>query len=339
MNDTIHIAFGFDEKYAMPSGVAVLSICKTTPGPICFHLLISEDVTESTKAKIEEMVKSEGNQVVFHQVDSKRLDSLYESMYFSKSMFNRLLIPELLSTEVSKIIYLDCDVVAVKSLRPLWEIELGDDEPAAMAPDSACSNVLFHNTTGIPLTRPYFNSGVVLINIDCWRREGIGQKCMDDIIKHNYRLVDQDALNVVIGARTKVLHLKYNCQMSFFYKKEEAWELEKDKYHEQIHEAMEAPVILHYIGSVKPWQEGCLESERWLSVKAISPWKDVPIDDKRIIGWYYPPVNFTKGTKEKDILEITPAFYSIVECLSNRHPRLFALMRKTLWVIAKSIKK
>ena len=44
MDNTIHIAFCFDQNYSMPCGVSITSICENTPGPICFHALIAGNV-------------------------------------------------------------------------------------------------------------------------------------------------------------------------------------------------------------------------------------------------------------------------------------------------------
>ena len=63
MDNTIHIAFCFDQNYSMPCGVSITSICENTPGPICFHALIAGNVTDDAKDKIRKVTGSHGNQV------------------------------------------------------------------------------------------------------------------------------------------------------------------------------------------------------------------------------------------------------------------------------------
>ena len=67
MDNTIHIAFCFDQNYSMPCGVSITSICENTPGPICFHALIAGNVTDDAKDKIRKVTGSHGNQVFYYK--------------------------------------------------------------------------------------------------------------------------------------------------------------------------------------------------------------------------------------------------------------------------------
>jgi len=334
MNEIIHIAFGFDKNYAMPCGVAILSVCKTTPGPICFHALIAEDVTEDIRNRMEGMVLHYGNSIVFHVVDPSSFCGMSEFMYFSRSVYNRLFIPEILPSDVDKVLYLDSDIIAVASLRSMWEIELGEDVPAAMAYDSGCSNVKFHNRTGIPLSRPYFNSGVIMMNLPCWRKEDICHQIVRDINEHHYTLVDQDALNVVIGPRVKALHLKYNLQVTLIKGTEEDWILEKDKYFDLVYEAKAEPVIIHYIEGLKPWHEGCPYAEEWLQVKSLSPWKDAPLSRYVARGGFAISL---EGIPEIDVMDaesVSQPLLALALRFAKKHPRAFSLFKRMLWSAA-----
>lgn len=335
MNDTIHIAFGFDQNYAMPCGVAMTSVCENTPGPICFHALIADDVSDETRRKIESVALSHGNRVFFYVIDQAALSGVPDPVCFSKSAYNRLLIPDLLPQDVTKVIYLDSDIVVLRSLRPMWDIELKEDEPAAMAVDCGCSNVKFHNRIGIPLSQPYCNSGVILMNLSCWRSEQIGQKCINRQKECNYPLVDQDPMNCVIGSRVKNLHLRFNLQVFFLLRPEDEWLLDKSRFFSQVYEAKEAPVIIHFADGLKPWHEGCPHAEEWLKYKSMSPWRDVPLSRRIAHGQH---VLYLDRMKVLDPLEaetyIQPLF-ALVLRLEQKHHRAFVLLRKLLWTIAR----
>lgn len=335
MDNIIHIAFCFDQNYSMPCGVSMTSICENTPGPICFHALIAEDVTEDAKEKIVKAVSTCGNQVVFYEIDEKKIENLSEFMYFSKSVYYRFLIPELLPEDVTKVLYLDSDVLCLKSLRPLWEIGMSDGAPAAMAYDSGCSNVQFHNRTGIPLTRPYFNNGVILMNLNCWRQEEIAMKCIKSMEENHFVLVDQDAMNVVIGERVTVMPLKFNCQIRFMITPEGDWMLEKDKYFDQIREAISDPALIHYTEAIKPWHQYCKFAKEWLMYKDLSPWKEAPLIPRIVKG---SSQIFLDGVKDFNVTAVESValpILSFASRLSMRHPRLFVLMRKALWTLAR----
>lgn len=335
MDNTIHIAFCFDQNYSMPCGVSITSICENTPGPICFHALIAGNVTDDAKDKIRKVTGSHGNQVFYYEIDEKRLENLSEFLYFSKSVYYRFMIPELLPKDVTKVLYLDSDVLCVKSLRPIWEIGMDDGVPAAMAYDSGCSNVKFHNRTGIPLTKPYYNNGVILMNLNCWRKEDIAAKCIRSMEENDFVLVDQDAMNVVIGERVKNIPLQFNCQIRFMITPEEEWMLEKEKYFNQIREAISNPALIHYTEPVKPWHKDCQFANEWLKYKAISPWKAEPLSQPFINGSFKIQLDGVTDFNATAVEAIALPLLSFASRLSQKHPRIFVLLRKALWTLAK----
>jgi len=338
MEEMMHIAFGFDNNYSMPCGVAVTSVCETTPGPICFHALIAEDVTEDTKQKLESVVLSHGNKICFYDVSPSSFSDIPDPTCISKSAYNRLLIPDILPGDVEKVIYLDSDLVILRSLREMWDIQLVEDEPAAMAIDSGCSNVKFHNRIGIPLSQAYYNSGVMLMNLRYWRREQIGRKCIRKAEENNYPLVDQDAINVVIGSKVRNLHLRFNLQIFLLLRPEDEWLIDKSRYFNQVYEAKERPVVIHFVEGLKPWHEGCRHAEEWRAFKAMSPWKDVPLSRFIAKGKH---MLYLDKMKEIDPLEtesfIQPLF-ALVLRFAKRYRRAFALFRKVLWTLSSKMK-
>lgn len=335
MEETVHIAFCFDQNYAMPAGVAMLSICINTPGPVCFHALVSSDVTDVTVKQMENMVAPYGDSVVFHYVDQALVDGTHTNGYLSQSTYYRLLLPVILPSELSRVIYLDCDVVTVASLRPLWETELGENDPSAMVHDSGGSDVRYHNELGIPLVHPYYNSGVILMNLDCWRKENLSQKCISSAVENDYRFVDQDAQNLVLGTRIKPLSFRYNLQQNLLTDDESQWLLEKGKFFDDVHESMKNPVVIHFIGWIKPWHEGCKNAEEWLKCKSLSPWKDDPLRPRPYKESYQLTIeNIYDG--EGEIAEsFAQPLISIGMNLARKHHRIFVLFRKALWTIAK----
>lgn len=42
-------------------------------------------------------------------------------LYISRATYYRLLIPQILSEDIHKVLFLDCDIIVRHSLRPLWE--------------------------------------------------------------------------------------------------------------------------------------------------------------------------------------------------------------------------
>lgn len=334
----IHVAFCFDPGYAMPCGVAMYSICVNTPDPVCFHALISHDVTDETRQQMESMAVSHGKTIEFHVIDSSSVDGTYSNAdvgYISKSTYYRFLIPDILPAGVSKAIYLDGDLITLGSLSPLWDTELGPEEPAAIVCDCGADDVRHHNKIGIPLSQPYYNCGVMVLNLDCWRKEDLGSICMRHAQEHDYPYMDQDVVNVLLGSRIKRLHFKYNCLILFLNTPEEDLRLEKGKYFDEIHEACRRPVILHFVGDRKPWHEGCPFSSEWLEYKADSPWKDVPLQQVPYTMWVTLKYLARRDSDVLDVNSVATPMVSLAVRLAQRHPRIFSLFRKVVWTVAK----
>ncbi len=340
MDNTIHIAFCFDQGYVIPTGVAMYSICVNTPGPVCFHALVSSDVPDEAKQMMESMAISHGKEIDFHVIDSSSVEKTFSNAYvthISKSTYYRFLLPDVLPSDVPKIIYLDGDLVTLGSLRPLWETELAPDEPAAIACDMMADDVILHNRLGTPLSQPYFNCGVMVINLGCWRMEGLGAICLEQARTHSYELMDQDVVNVLLGHRIKRLHFKYNCLSEYTLTPEKSWKVSREKYFDEIHEALTQPVIVHFIGCRKPWHKGYPLASEWLEYKAASPWKDLPMQSSSYGMWLnvrFPALQ----DSDHDLAEgIAAPMIALAVRLGQSHPRVFRIFRKIVWSIAKKL--
>ena len=335
MNETMHIAFGFDKNCVMPCGVAMLSICMNTPGPILFHAVLDDDVTDESRKILEDIALSHGNRMLFYKADTSAFQEYSGLPYITRSTLLRLILPDLIPADVTKILYLDTDILAVGSLEPLWNMELGLEEPAAMVVDSAGSSVIFHNPIDIPLSQPYYNAGVMLMNLECWRKESIGTECIRELSEKNYRCADQDVINKVIGHRVKPAHLRFNLQITFIKYPEANWYVEKEKYFSEVREAKENPAIIHYIGEGKPWHYGNVNNAEWLKYKALSPWKNEPLPhhftrSKNVL--YFDMVN---DSDIRDINAVAQPLIALTMLLAREHRKMFIFLRKGLWTIAK----
>jgi lipopolysaccharide biosynthesis glycosyltransferase len=118
----------------------------------------------------------------------------------------RLVVPSILEG-VDRLIYLDADVMVRSDLSLLW------NEPMSGAAVGAVRDFgLATLSTGLPYAvdklgappdAPYFNSGVMLIDVSAWRAADFTTRTLDYLRDHGdvTRYADQDALNAVgVGA-------------------------------------------------------------------------------------------------------------------------------------------
>lgn len=180
------------------------------------------------------------------------LPNLQISRHFSIESYYRLLAHR--KIKVKKALYIDSDTIIRGSLNGLYQKELYGS-PLAAVIDPV---IPFKPQLGILRDAPYFNSGVMLINMEIWRKHSIGEKAIYFAETHPelIEFVDQDALNRVINGHFVKLHPKFNAQTTYFRKNYDQKKSPSELG--DICEAIADPTIIHYTGGGKdkPWEDG-----------------------------------------------------------------------------------
>lgn len=274
-----------DNKFVMPTGVMIYSVCvNNAQGAVTFHIVIDESVTLDNQRKLKEVVTPFANQLFFYKIDStpfKKYPSLSKNKRITQATYYRLYLTETLPQSLNKVIYLDGDIIVRGSLEELWNTNLERCSIAAVNhPEFIVSD--FYSRLGYPSESGYFNAGVLLINLEKWRKTNIVERFIDFIRSHPESLLahDQDVLNYVFKNDKIALPYKYNLMSCFLYQR-----LENDKfYYEGIKEAISNPTIVHFLLD-KPW---------WVYNRHLHPyrstffnyrnqtiWKDEPMWENR----------------------------------------------------------
>lgn len=206
----LHIGLGFDANYAPHARTFIRSIIDhTTEDMLHFWVLVDEDVSAATCRAITAET-GERASVRFlespHPTNSLPLNGSRLTRHISKSMYLRLFLCDLIDPDVERIIYVDSDMLCMSSLFPLRDIDLKGMTVGAVR--DAYTRRL-NDGGGIPGLRehsdidpqdPYFNSGMLVIDTDRWRRQDVTRRCLEylDRYAHESRYPDQDALNFVL---------------------------------------------------------------------------------------------------------------------------------------------
>lgn len=279
----MEIVCATDLKYVMPTGTMLTSLFHNNRDVgIRVHLL-HNGIGDGQKAQIADIADKYGQTVVFHMVDESRLASLpvgqaWQNAHVgtSRATYYRLLLAELLPSDISRAIYLDGDIIVTGSLGPLWGTDLGGKAVAAV-PDSYNNRPDHYNRLRYPQPLGYFNAGVLLIDLDHWRRHNLSRAFADYAEANGNRLVchDQDIMNYVLREDKTVLPLRYNMLNEYWFDTRHSmvsWELD-----EEMLEGQRNPAIVHFTGIPKPWYANCRhpmkgEFERY---RAMTPWRGV----------------------------------------------------------------
>jgi lipopolysaccharide biosynthesis glycosyltransferase len=249
---SMHIACAADERYVAHSAAMLHSVISTSGPGVVAHYLHGPGLPEADAVKLERMFAEHSAEIVFHEITDPRLAGLPVQDLFGFAMWYRILLPELLP-DVDRLLYLDVDTIALQSIAPLWQLELGDAYLAAVT--NVCMGHHRHRPLelGIELV-DYFNSGVLLLNLDAMRSDDFVTLLLGRLAVEGPALLwpDQDALNRAAAARWKPLHPRWNSMNSLLTVHDHAVEL----FGEQaVTEAITDPAIRHFEGpgTNKPW--------------------------------------------------------------------------------------
>lgn len=278
------ILLSTDKNYIMPTGVTMKSICVNNNN-VTFHILIDQKVTERQQQQLKNIIETDrGQYIKFYCLDASFMDKFPSlgtvKSYITKATYYRLFISDVLPKTVSKIIYLDGDVINTQSLDELWHIDISKYALGAVTDMAEARHD--YERLGYDRSMGYFNAGVLLINLDYWREHNLKDKFIDLIVKHpeKIKLHDQDVLNIVLHDKKLILPMKYNVQNGFLWKKEYNQFGERyDDYEIDLKEAIANPTIIHFTDNKKPWHtEDCNPlGYEWFKYYKQTEWKYQPL--------------------------------------------------------------
>lgn len=270
----IHVACASDANY-LPHAAAMMHSLLAQPHPaaITLHLLHAPGLDAALLGQLREFVTAQGAILRCHTIPDERVAGLPQMGRISRVMWFRVFLPELLA-ESPRVLYLDCDTIVMDNLESLWQMPLDGALLGAIGNVFEAGQETRPARLGLAGPAAYFNSGVLLLNLDAWRREGITQRLLALARDPAARLVwpDQDALNLVCAGRWQPLHPRWNCQNSLYFFRQAGAVFGAAI----VREATAQPGILHFEGGelAKPWHFLCKHPLRgeYLRHRARTPW-------------------------------------------------------------------
>lgn len=287
----LHIAVASDENYARFVASLIVSVIDSNSGDferITFHLL-SNNISSAALQKIRSHV--DGSQSELHVYDISNLDTclgIEVPPTIALTAYARLFLNRLIPNAVSRILYLDTDIIVVGSLLELWRSELKNYYIGG------CLDV-FEGTAsktniGLAATAPYINSGVLLINLDKWRSDRLDIRFMDflkaqDGHVHHH---DQGIINAVCKDKLLLLPPQYNMHSTVFSHSYELIKRITNPYYtlSEFNNAHANPRIIHFTEGFynRPWKQHCKHPYRnaYTKYAVKTAWRDEPLlrDDR-----------------------------------------------------------
>ncbi len=247
-----HILMCSDPGYFQHLAVCLSSLAESN---LCIDfdvVILITRYTDESAAKLRRSLEQYYNITLrLIKFDESSLDGLPLTPYYnSAEIYARFWVADYFDEKVTRVIYLDGDIVVVGSLQELLIIPLHNAVLAAVSiPGSQRPAIL-----GYDPADEYFNSGVMVINLKRWRDTKARERLVETSyhIAHKLNDPDQDVLNYCFHGERVRLDYVWNVITPFFRKKS-ALPLAKDEIERVVREAR----IIHFNGCSKPWQYLC----------------------------------------------------------------------------------
>ena len=210
--NVIPIFFAIDDGYIPFLAVALESLIENSSKQYYYSIkVLYTNISEENKKKINKY-KRENVNIEFVDLNyyiEKVKDKLYTRDYYTNTTYFRLFIANLYP-QYNKAIYLDSDIVVLGDIAELYNQDIGDNLVVA-APDDVIQTIKVfqeyaEKVVGVADYRNYFNAGILLMNLDEFRKFNFQDKFLYLLETIKFTVAqDQDYLNRLCKGKVKII--------------------------------------------------------------------------------------------------------------------------------------
>jgi len=244
---TVTVFFAADDGYLPYLEVAIKSLSEHSSAEYLYDVqILSNGFSDESLFRLRALVKEN---ITVCAVDMKeKIEPIKESLslrlrdYYSDAIYYRLFIPSMFK-DLKRAVYLDSDVVLLDDVAKLFFTPLYGKILGAVTDESVISVPVFSRYVktyiGTRTANRYFNSGVLVMDLDGFRRHGIEERFIKLLLSYNFKTVapDQDYLNFLCRGKVKYLPAGWNKHAI----------VGRDIPEEELH-------LVHYNMFNKPWR-------------------------------------------------------------------------------------
>ena len=258
----LDVVFSSDRSYVPHLATAVTSLLETNRSLVTRVWVMTNAGDSRPFLRFQEDVRKRyGLKPRALHVEEEQFDRVYVSGHVSWATYARFLLGELLPLDAQAVLYLDSDLIVVGPLNGILDRSAVTPEDTRSIVRAVPRDSGHHlEEFGFRSDR-YFNAGVLLVDLEQWRREGIQDQLFEraEQLFGKLHLWDQDVLNLVLEGR---------------------WSELPGHFNETALETKSADArIVHFVGGTKPWMVGGQHPYRddYRRYRALTPfWPYVP---------------------------------------------------------------
>lgn len=240
--EEINVVLTSSEYYVPYTYVLMQSILENTNRKIHFYIL-TYDISSISKENFEILKNIKDFKIDYVYIDIKQYP-IPKQMRANPIVYAKMNLPQFLP-ELKKCIVLDSDIIVLTDIGKIYDIDLGDNYVAWVKdPIDVEINPRWIVNFGLPKEKSYINSGVLILNLDAYKKDNIEEKLLKNYAKFQKDILffDQDLLYITLSEKCIYLDYKYNYLCALPY--------DEPGLKDAIRSRAE---IIHYGTDKKPW--------------------------------------------------------------------------------------
>lgn len=245
MKNSIVVTVSFDKGYAEQATVMLYSMLLHNKENRFIILVFYNDLDDPSKRRVQTNLSRFPNfEIEWIKIDGSLIRNFnIRKGHVNEYTYTRIFMAHILQN-VDRFLYLDCDMLILDDLSALWQTDLSGKVLAAVQDPSPFTR---HADLGIPEGKKYFNAGVLLLDVNKWKKASYTEAIVNKLTELGGKAAwwDQDGLNAVLYDDWLPVDRKWNIQSHDIAVAQEA-NIKKIK-------AYLSPCIVHFTGMLKPW--------------------------------------------------------------------------------------
>ncbi|NTE86921.1 glycosyltransferase family 8 protein [Agrobacterium rubi] len=196
--EDVHIVTVIDRGFVELAGVMLRSLVANGEIGVSNIVVVCDKLTSNDKKNLRSCaLPSHVNFIDLTGTALSKIKRLPTNSNWSRTIYARLFLPDLIGVKTGKILYLDADILILRSLKELLTLDMAAFSVAAVG---GVSHDMVSRLDLAPETKT-LNSGVLLFDVENWNRHHLSAKTLTVASEKSslLKFFDQDALNIALA--------------------------------------------------------------------------------------------------------------------------------------------
>ena len=294
MKNELFVAYATDSNYVFITGISLYSLLENNKSfdNITVYIL-DNGITANDKFELSAIAEQYSRNLFFLDCSSigEWLGSEVIEMFRKEktnvpiASYARLFLPDIIESDINRILYLDSDTLVLSDLHELWNYPMGSNAIMGVRDNVGLDSRI---AVGLSGESNYINAGMLVLDLFRLRNRNFTKQMLIFIKEKNGHVChhDQGVINAVLSDSIGVLPPKFNV-MSFVYEHRSAkkimraYELAEYYIQSEIDDALNNTTIIHYTEGnfQRPWVKGCIHPKKcdWIRYRNKTVWKTLPL--------------------------------------------------------------